>query len=78
MRLATLLNTHTTVDAWQDKLFTSSAHLSPVFLRDTHSGRHSDFSGKGDVALCQLLVFTYHVSSLLEKLVNTFRGYPSV
>jgi hypothetical protein len=77
VRLSALLDSHTTIHTRQDKLFTMSANLTPVFLRQSNLCCHSDFSSQPYIALCQSRVFINCFTCQTKKGANTLHGYVS-
>lgn len=71
VRLSALLNAHTTVEAGQDKPFTTSTNQPTIFSWNAHSGRHGNLSSEGDVTLRQSLIFMNHVFGELKESANS-------
>jgi hypothetical protein len=74
-----LLCPNTTIHARQDKALTMSAHLAPVFLRQTDLRCHCYLSSRPHIRLSQSLIFAKDASCQTKKRFNTlFCQTPSV
>jgi len=77
VRLSSLLQANTTVDAWVDKAFTVLTNHAPVLCWQPQLGSHSDSSSDFNVALRQFRFFLNLCLSQTKKRVNAPQGYLS-